>query len=167
MTKYILAILFAVVSLTTTAYAQHPEEFQKGVDALKQIMRQLPRSATDGSLTHGIQYRWPVWKPDPGAPAQAWPQPPAKRSPIWPPIEFDYPYKGVLTITRVPAPADIRAICPKAYIGRPMAACAQVLPNSCDVFMLPDDLLMAMGLDPDDVYRHEIGHCNGWIHTKE
>jgi hypothetical protein len=117
--------------------------------------------------TTAYAQRWPVWKSDPDAPAQVWPQPPFKRPAIWPPVEFDYPYKGKLTITRVPAPADIRAICPKAYIGRPLAACAQVLSNSCDIFMLPDDLLMAMNLDPDDVYRHEIGHCNGWLHKKE
>jgi hypothetical protein len=34
--------------------------------------------------------------------------------------------------------------------------------EGCLVIVVADKVIMSYGLDPDVVYRHEIGHCNGW-----
>src|SRR5262249_60217682 len=33
---------------------------------------------------------------------------------------------------------------------------------ACLVLMLPDEAINAQGVDPQETYRHEIAHCNGW-----
>lgn len=33
---------------------------------------------------------------------------------------------------------------------------------ACLVLMLPDEAIKAQGVDPQETYRHEIAHCNGW-----
>ena len=102
--------------------------------------------------------RWPeIYRPQ-----RLWPGRPL----LLPPVEYDYPYAGKLTVTRVD---DVKAACPRAAYGRgtPMGCARVPAPGheECEIFLLPDDLILAMGYDPDHIYRHEIGHCNGWVHT--
>jgi hypothetical protein len=105
----------------------------------------------------------PPW-PNHYKPQKLWPETP-KRNPVWPPVEFDYPYKGKLVVRRLETPADIRAACPNAnFANRIPVACTRLTGEVCVIVMLPGKALMAFDLDPDDVYRHENGHCNGWIH---
>jgi hypothetical protein len=32
----------------------------------------------------------------------------------------------------------------------------------CNIFLVSDDMLQSRRLDPEDVKRHEMAHCNGW-----
>jgi hypothetical protein len=63
-------------------------------------------------------------------------------------------------------PDEVKAACPTANFLATPAACARATidKSQCWVYMLEDDALIALGYDVDVVYRHEMGHCNGWLH---
>jgi len=98
---------------------------------------------------------------------------------ILPPLEYDHPYKGKLTINVVRNAAEMEAACaglPKIPGGR--ASCAEPstsrlmawlrgkegrkVYDSCVIHIRNDKDLRAMGWAPEIIRRHEIGHCNGW-----
>src|SRR5262249_21326127 len=83
---------------------------------------------------------------------------------VWrnpPPPEFDKPYDGgVLAVHRAPL-ADIQKIC--GAISRGAHACNFTLGNRLGcLILLPPDEEIDRRLDPNDIIRHELGHCNGW-----
>ena len=83
------------------------------------------------------------------------------RHPYLPPEEYDRPYTGELKIIRHNTAAEVQAACPS--VPNPMA-CARVFSaTKCEVHLLPDYMYVRYG--PDIIMRHEIGHCNGWVHA--
>jgi hypothetical protein len=91
---------------------------------------------------------------------------PLARMRLLPPVEYDYPYTGKLNLSRMKTPDEVKAACPTANFLATPAACARATidKSQCWVYMLEDDALIALGYDVDVVYRHEMGHCNGWLH---
>jgi hypothetical protein len=79
-----------------------------------------------------------------------------------PPVEYDKPYMGELTIRRAATEEDVRAACPKAAFNHRAFGCSRVLKDRCEVFIVSDKLLKAVGYSYALVLRHELGHCNGW-----
>jgi hypothetical protein len=84
---------------------------------------------------------------------------------ILPPIEYDHPYGGELTIFQAKDQAQVRTMCPYAKFP-PIGAlgCALRHPNGsqCWVILAPAADLVAAGYTTELAKRHEIGHCNGW-----
>lgn len=96
---------------------------------------------------------------------------------LLPPLQFDHPYPldNLLVVERYTSEDEVRAA--GCYRTMPpidgYLACAwghkqfwseernRFVPG-CRVVMASDEILLAHGLDPEMVYRHEIGHCNGW-----
>jgi hypothetical protein len=80
---------------------------------------------------------------------------------VLPPVEFDHPYQGVLTIKIIATLDELRDICP----GRMPVACSERARDgsSCTIWRLPDWQIETQHDEPVAVLmRHEIGHCNGW-----
>jgi hypothetical protein len=84
---------------------------------------------------------------------------PAEAQAILPPPEYDYPFKGPVTYTRLKDIAEVNRICNNPQVG---LACAIRLDGVCNIFMVSDDMIRSRRLDPEDVKRHEMAHCNGW-----
>jgi hypothetical protein len=88
---------------------------------------------------------------------------------ILPPLEYDHPYSGKLTIIRLATGDEMRFACllgTRAFkFGLPPMGCSQRLwrsARSCDVHIVADNVLATVGLTYELMLRHEIGHCNGW-----
>jgi hypothetical protein len=86
-----------------------------------------------------------------------------------PPLEFDYPYGGVLTIVRSEADFPDWHLCPQPPKPREMLACAirfrkpdGTLTGRCSIYIAKDATLAKNGISYEDVLRHEMAHCNGW-----
>jgi hypothetical protein len=97
----------------------------------------------------------------PGPPAVPAPpmSPPAAMIPHapLPPVEFDVPYKGRLTVTNLEDYGIIRYIC-----KNPTAvACAVHTWGDCLILLGPGTWSNGR------VMRHELGHCNGWSNNHE
>lgn len=87
---------------------------------------------------------------------------------LLPPAEFDHPYSGKLTVVRV-TQDTLRQTCGEARgvkPGVPILGCALSYFNYtvCNVMIANDDVLNASTYSYDFIFRHEIGHCNGWHH---
>jgi hypothetical protein len=82
---------------------------------------------------------------------------------ILPPVEYDHPYNGKLTVAIVNKEQMAR-LCPKASLYPIGLACAYPYEtmSMCQIVMITDDIIAAVGLTPKIVLRHELGHCNGW-----
>src|SRR5262249_55344371 len=83
-----------------------------------------------------------------------------------PPEEFDYEYKGELTIKRG-TQDELRKACPNTF--RPNASAIGCTSRSfagaaCVIWIVNDQTLQAIGWDIEIVLRHERAHCNGWHH---
>lgn len=165
-TTFACCTALAFVLQASAAHGQDytPEDYQRAIQAYKRLHVILAVVAVVSLTTTAHAQVGPPW-PEHYRPQKLWPEK-AKRNPIWPPEEYDYPYKGRVIVTRMDTPAEIRAMCPNAAPkNRELLGCASFpMPGVCLVYMLPDKALMMYGVDPDDVYRHEIGHCNGWTH---
>ena len=93
---------------------------------------------------------------------------------IAPPLKYDRPYTGDLIYVRLGTEADVRAICPKSNLPYKLG-CAFMSGgktkdgayNRCQVFIVIDEVISRAGFTPDNIYRHEIGHCNGWPGSHE
>jgi hypothetical protein len=94
---------------------------------------------------------------------------------ILPPVRFDKPpFDGVdVTEQVVKSRAEIRKRCPDfkfepgfdlacSRILRLYAATGEVTKVFCTIHIVNDKVIRAAGYEPDNVRRHEIGHCNGW-----
>jgi len=97
----------------------------------------------------------PIAKPQ--YPAELWER--ARRIRQLPPPEYDKPYEGKLTITRARDKQHLAALC---RLDKPNIACAWPRGPSCEIIMVPDEMIVADGFIPELVLRHEQGHCNSW-----
>jgi hypothetical protein len=80
---------------------------------------------------------------------------------LMPPKEYDRPPTKTVEVVRLRTQEEVRAACaplPFAYAF----ACSRHYPTKCTIIMLDDSAITATGMLPDVVWRHEIGHCNGW-----
>jgi hypothetical protein len=106
----------------------------------------------------------PVKPYNPSSPSigHVMPAPPAPqtRHPILPPVEYDKPYDGDLTIKMVPTFEALRIAC-NVY-NPAMLACAIHNAKSCVIYLVEDEVMRQRGWNTGLLLRHEIGHCNGW-----
>jgi hypothetical protein len=83
---------------------------------------------------------------------------------VLPPVEYDHPFAGELTVFRAKDQAQVRAMCPDSKFP-PIGAlgCSILQPGGkqCRVILAPDADIVATGYTTEIVKRHEIGHCNG------
>jgi len=80
---------------------------------------------------------------------------------ILPPVEYDHPYNGKLTVAIVNKEQMAR-LCPKLYPITLSCAYPYETMSMCQIVMITDDIIAAAGWTPKIVLRHELGHCNGW-----
>jgi hypothetical protein len=80
---------------------------------------------------------------------------------IFPPPEYDHPYKGKLDVHYVDA-EEIKKHCPANSYGQRLGCTVIGTPTYCLVYIGPQDELEAIGYSIETIRRHEIGHCNGW-----
>ena len=81
---------------------------------------------------------------------------------VLPPVEYDKPYQGELTMLRVKDQDAVRKYCPSVPFAGAALACAYPGGEECLVVMVSDRIIELAGWTTDIVRRHEIGHCNGW-----
>jgi hypothetical protein len=83
---------------------------------------------------------------------------------LLPPLHFDRPYTGgMLVIRRGNDPEQMKILCPmQPPFGYPRLACSYSRPGACVIILASDEMIRAVGIDPDVALRHEHGHCNGW-----
>jgi len=82
-----------------------------------------------------------------------------------PPAEYDKPYMGELEIRRMVTDQDVRTLCPKAWKARTQTrfpACSMHNATRCEVYIVNDRGLKALGMNYALTLRHELAHCNGW-----
>lgn len=95
------------------------------------------------------------------------------RDPEWnPPAAYDHPYRGELHLHRVPV-GQVDEACIALYTreGKPASwrwevtasqhGCAVRKATSCEVIIPLGPIMRA---PPSAILRHEVGHCNGWVH---
>ena len=76
-----------------------------------------------------------------------------------PPVEYDKPYTGKLTVETVTT-EQLRTQC--AAATKWSVGCAFPGPNSCRIILLEEKLINAIGWTKELMLRHETAHCNGW-----
>jgi hypothetical protein len=79
----------------------------------------------------------------------------------FPPVEYDQPYTGKLTIRRLETQEEIAKLCTnsKAKIACTLSAKDR---SFCHIFIANDDVIKKGKTSYIFVLRHELGHCNGW-----
>jgi hypothetical protein len=77
----------------------------------------------------------------------------------FPPAEFDHPHNGTLYAHVVGGTEAVNSACnnPKFNLG-----CSSHVGDICFVYVASDATARKFGWTPEEVMRHEIGHCNGW-----
>src|SRR5262245_5710083 len=85
---------------------------------------------------------------------------PAPRPAILPPVEYDKPYDGDLTLRIVDTLQQVLDWCD---IGKDkvLLGCARRNGKSCYVVLVRDEVMRMNGWNSGEMLRHEIGHCNG------
>jgi hypothetical protein len=98
-----------------------------------------------------------------------WREEEAKNRRVVPPIEFDHAYAGWLKVERVKTEDDVVKVCPKTWFPIKLGCSYQYGARAkdgswetCKIVMVADEVIKKVGHTPENVYRHEIGHCNGW-----
>ena len=91
--------------------------------------------------------------------------PAAKRLPnVIPPEQYDHPYTGLIIVQRLKTEGMMREVCPdtadQVWLG-----CAYRLKHACLIMLADEAVIRAYGLTGDMLFRHEMGHCNGWVAT--
>lgn len=76
-----------------------------------------------------------------------------------PPLEYDKPYPGKLTIEEVTL-AQLLATCSTAYASS--LGCAFPGKDRCHIKLLSEASIQAAGWTVELMLRHERAHCNGW-----
>jgi hypothetical protein len=71
---------------------------------------------------------------------------------LCPPAQWDYPYRGKLTVTH--DLGQVMARCGPPPFGARVVGCALIGRGTCHVILAPGAGECAL--------RHEIAHCNGW-----
>lgn len=85
--------------------------------------------------------------------------------PDLPPIQFDHPYTGTLIVERVPAHETDKRCGSVMGIRYFVNACSFASPDGrrCRI-IFPAEPNPYTPQFIDALWRHEIGHCNGWRH---
>jgi hypothetical protein len=80
-----------------------------------------------------------------------------------PPTQYDKQYSGELEIVRFSTNEEVKRVCVKGDL-----ACSRhmVDGSKCFITLAIDSILKARGFNPTLVLRHELGHCNDWVHGK-
>lgn len=87
---------------------------------------------------------------------------------ILPPVEYEKPYLGKLTITRLATEKEISAVCPKTKYPYKLGCAQHSGPKPdgsytvCRIIIVFDSVIAKANLSFNDVFRHELAHCNGW-----
>jgi hypothetical protein len=81
---------------------------------------------------------------------------------ILPPVEYDHPYKGKLTVETVATRAQLQGVCAAAQAWSLACAFPSADFSSCRIVIVDDKIIREMGWWREAIMRHEIGHCNGW-----
>lgn len=87
---------------------------------------------------------------------------------VIPPAEFDRAYAGWLKVERVKTEDEVIKVCPKTWFPIKLGCSYQYGTRGkdgydhCKIIMVADEVIKKVGYTPELVYRHEIGHCNGW-----
>ena len=76
-----------------------------------------------------------------------------------PPIEYDRPYTGKLTV-EVVTRAQLLATCSSALASS--LGCAFPSKDRCHIKLLDEESIRAVGWTVELMLRHERAHCNGW-----
>ena len=76
-----------------------------------------------------------------------------------PPKRFDHPFKGKLTLYRLPQKEVVRVCQNMPGASLQQHGCSELKGNHCTVVIVDKTY---MGATPKSVLRHELGHCNGW-----
>ena len=76
-----------------------------------------------------------------------------------PPVEFDHPYPGKLTV-EVVTRAQLLATCSSAFASS--LGCAFPGKDRCHIKLLDEESMRAVGWTVEAMMRHERAHCNGW-----
>lgn len=85
---------------------------------------------------------------------------PINKQAILPPVEFDKPYTGKMTLVRTKSQSEIKVLC---RIYDPVVlGCSFPHGDSCLVYIASDEDIKKAGWNYDYVYRHERGHCLSW-----
>lgn len=77
-----------------------------------------------------------------------------------PPVKFDRPYEGQLTIVKFKDYSLLRTICHKDITVDAIACTLFTYDNSTNGSCLI--MLGPKAWNDERLLRHEIGHCNGW-----
>lgn len=88
---------------------------------------------------------------------------------ILPPVKYDRPFAGKLTVFTAKDQAQVRTMCPNTKFP-PIGALGCALfgdGKHCTVVLAPDADIVAAGFTTEIAKRHEIGHCNGWSAAHE
>ena len=86
---------------------------------------------------------------------------------ILPPVKYDHPFTGILTIHIAKDTKEVQAMCD---LPTPRVACGYVHTNWCRIIIVKDDVMRAMGWNPLHIWRHEHAHCHkpdGWSNKHE
>jgi hypothetical protein len=127
-----------------------------------------PAHAEPAPFSPWPQHLFRRWK-EKEYPVYRWVEP--TRDPRLPPLKYDREYTGKMIVKRGTLD-EVKAACFRNYtiLGcafRHDAIISQrygEFPATCDVWIVNDDVLEKYNHSYDIVFRHEQGHCNGWIH---
>lgn len=84
---------------------------------------------------------------------------------LLPPVEFDKPYTGKLHLTVLNSQDEMRKACPKAPFKSTALGCSKAnfpMWGECTVFIVDRETAAPHNVSVEEIFRHEIGHCNGW-----
>jgi hypothetical protein len=85
-----------------------------------------------------------------------------KGSPLIPPPQYDHPFTGVVTVERIAGRVNMDRIC---QTPRAIGCALRYTVGGCHLYILDDYGLehqLISTITYLQIYRHEIGHCNGW-----
>jgi hypothetical protein len=111
-------------------------------------------SIADGTYYEGGNQPYPIFGPADKAALNA--------TPSWrqlPPVEYDRPYDGTLTVLGAGNQEQTQAAC---GWPRPVLACSYHSGRECTIIHAREDYIVQFKTTLNIVMRHEIGHCNGW-----
>jgi hypothetical protein len=76
-----------------------------------------------------------------------------------PPVEFDRPYTGKITVETV-TKDQLLAQC--AAATQRSLGCSFPIPGRCRIILVDEASIKAVGWTVEAMLRHERAHCNGW-----
>jgi hypothetical protein len=90
------------------------------------------------------------------------------QTPILPPLEYDQPFTGKITIIEADNQKEVQRLC---NISSPRIACSRrnLTREWCFIIKISNAALRGLGWNPDHIMRHEHAHCwtPGWSQAHE